>query len=174
MTDGPGDASADDGDATAPPAITPEMIEGYRAIGLRLDRDGQFWHQGVRVEHARLRRALLRWLDVRDDGRDLVRLDADRYAYVEVEDAHLRVTAARWQDDRLRLWLDDGSDEELAYATLTSGVDGGLGCRVRGGRLRARFSTSAQQTALERVEPDVDDRPVLRAAGARWPIASPG
>ncbi len=154
-------------------AIPPELIEQYRTIGLRLDRDGQFWHQGVRIEHARLRQALLRWLDVRADGRDLVRLDAERYAYVTVDDAHLRVTAARWQDDRLRIWLDDGSDEELAYATLATGADGGLACLVRGGRLRARFTTSAQQSALERVDLD-DDRPVMCAAGQRWPIASVG
>lgn len=151
-------------------ALPPELLERFRAIGLRLDRDGQFWHQGERVAHPRLRQALLRWLDVRDDGRDLVRLDEQRYAYVDVDDAHLRVTAARWRDDRLWLWLDDGAEEELAYPTLTVGADGGLGCRVRGGRLRARFGSAAQQVALERVEDD-GGRPVLVAAGARWPVA---
>lgn len=103
-------------------ALPPELLERFRAIGLRLDRDGQFWHQGERVAHPRLRQALLRWLDVRDDGRDLVRLDEQRYAYVDVDDAHLRVTAARWRDDRLWLWLDDGAEEELAYPTLTVGA----------------------------------------------------
>src|SRR5262249_34555219 len=71
-------------------ALTPEMIEKFRSIGLRLDRNGRFWHEGVEVTHPRLRQALLRWLDVRDDGRDIVRLDAQRYAYIDVEDAHLR------------------------------------------------------------------------------------
>jgi hypothetical protein len=152
------------------PPFPPELLEQFRSIGLRLDRDGHFWHQGARVGHARLQQALLRWLDVRDDGRDLVRLDDVRYAYVDVEDTHLRVTAARWRDDRLDLVLDDGSEEELAYPTLALGADGGLRCRVRGGRLTARFTTAAQQVALERVDVD-GDRHVLVAAGGRWPIA---
>ena len=76
------------------PAFTEEMIEKMRAIGLRLDRSGTFWHQDTPVTHPRLRQALLRWLDVRDDGRDIVRLDDRRYAYVEIEDAHLRALGA--------------------------------------------------------------------------------
>ena len=74
--------------------FTPEMIEKMRAIGLRLDRSGTFWHEGITISHARLRQALLRWLDVRDDGRDIVRLDDKRYAYVDIEDAHLRARGA--------------------------------------------------------------------------------
>ena len=159
-------APADD----APPGIPPELLEKFRTIGLRLDRDGRMWHQGEEVAHPRLRQALLRWLDVRDDGRDIVRLDEKRYAYIEVEDAHLQVTAARWlPDDRLELSLDDGSTEELAYPTLTVGPDDALRCRVRGGKLRARFRTAAQQVALERVERDGPGF-ALRAAGATWEI----
>jgi len=41
--------------------------------------------------------------------------------------------------------------------------------RVRGGRLRARFSSAAQQVALERVERR-DPGFALRAAGAEFPI----
>lgn len=160
-----------DGPTPGPPAgaMPPELLERFRAIGLRLDRDGQFWHEGQRVEHARLRQALLRWLDVGADGRDLVRLDDVRYAYVTVDDTHLRVTAARWHDQRVWLVLDDGSQEELAYPTLTLGADDGLRCRVRGGRLTARFGTGAQQVLLEHVDGEGDGH-VLVAAGQRWPI----
>jgi hypothetical protein len=147
-----------------PPGLTPEMIEKFRTIGLRLDRNGRFWHQGVEVTHARLREALLRWLDVRDDGRDIVRLDAQRYAYVDVEDAHLRAVSARWDGDRVRLVLDDGADEELAYDTLRAGPDDALYCRVRGGRLRGRLTTAALQAIAPKVE-EVAGGFALRAAG---------
>ena len=70
--------------------FTPEQLERMRAIGLTLDRAGTFWQGGAPVTHARLRQALLRWLDVRDDGKNIVRLDDKRYAYVDVDDAHLR------------------------------------------------------------------------------------
>jgi len=131
--------------------FTPEEIERFRDIGLVLDHDGRIWHQGVEVTHPRLRQAILRWLDVRDDGRDIVRLDELRHAYIDVADEHLRVRGARWDGDRLMIALDDGSEEELAYGTVRVGDDGGLRCRVRGGKLRARFLTAAQQVALSRI-----------------------
>lgn len=152
------------------PRFTAEQIEQFRAIGLSLDAAGHLWHQGQEVTHPRLRQAILRWLDVRDDGRDIVRLDDVRYAYIDVAAEHLRVTAARWRDDdRLELSLDDGTTEELAYATLSAGDDDALRCRVRDGKLRARFTTAAQQVALERVDDD-GAGPRLRAAGTTWEI----
>lgn len=154
------------------PDFTPEQIEQFRSIGLRIDTAGKIWHQGAEVTHPRLRRALLRWLDVRDDGRDIVRLDDTRYAYVEVEDAHLRATSARWEDDRVWLTLDDDSEEELAYDTLWCGPDDALFCRVRGGRLRARLTTAAHLAVAERVaeDPTAPSGFALVAAGRRWPI----
>lgn len=155
--------------------FSPEQIEQFRSIGLRIDASGKIWHQGAEVTHPRLRRALLRWLDVRDDGRDIVRLDDTRYAYVAVEDAHLRATSARWQGDRVWLTLDDDSEEELAYDSLWCGRDDALFCRVRGGRLRARMTTAAHLAVAERVveDPAAKGGFALLAAGQRWPIAQP-
>lgn len=160
--------SRDDGDG---PPFTAAQLERFRTIGLALDAAGRLWHEGQEVAHPRLRQALLRWLDVRADGRDIVRLDDVRYAYIDVADAHLRVTAARWCGDDLELSLDDGATERLDPATLGVGDDDGLRCRVRGGRLRARFTSAAQQVALERVE-EVDGTLALRVAGATWPLAA--
>jgi hypothetical protein len=141
-----------------------------RTIGLRLDRAGTFWHEGTAVTHPRLRQALLRWLDVLPDGRDVVRLDDKRYAYVDVEDAHLRATSARWDGDRVVLHLDDDSEEELDYATLALGPEHALYCRVRGGRLRARLTTAAHQALVPRIVEDHSGF-ALDAAGKRWPLA---
>lgn len=149
--------------------IPPELIEKFRSIGLRLDRAGKIWHQGAEVTHPRLRQAILRWLDVRDDGRDIVRLDETRYAYVDVEDAHLRATSARWAGDHVLLTLDDGTEEELAYDSLSVGPGDALYCRVRGGRLRARLTTAAYQA----LAPKIVETPggfALEARGRHWPI----
>lgn len=151
--------------------LTPELIERMRQIGLRIDRAGRMWHQDEEVSHPRLRQALLRWLDVRDDGRDIIKLDERRYAYVDVEDAHLRAVSARWDGDRVWLVLDDGAEEELAYDTLSAGPDGAFGCRVRGGRLRGRLTTAAQQALAPRIVEDGGGF-ALDAAGRRWPIAA--
>jgi hypothetical protein len=153
-----------------PPEMTDAMIEKLRAIGLRLDRSGTFWHEGRAVEHARLRQALLRWLDVRDDGRDVVRLDDQRYAYVDIEDAHLRARSARWEADRCMILWDDDREAELDYGSLRQAADHALYARVRD-RLRGRIAGPAYHAIAERVVETADGF-ALDAAGQRWPIAN--
>lgn len=147
------------------------MIEKFRQTGIRLDREGRLWHEGGEIVHPGLRRALLSWLDLRpEDGRPILRLDERRYAYIEVEDAHLLATSARWQGDRAFVTLNDGSEEELAYDTLEIGPGDALYCQVRGRRLRARITTPAYYALAERIEETADGF-ALRAAGAEFPIS---
>jgi hypothetical protein len=115
-------------------SLPPELIEKLRQTGIRLDREGRFWHEGQEVTHGGFRRALLRWMDRLDDGRPILRLDDDRFAYVDVEDAHLLAVSARWDGDRVLLTLNDGSEEELDYASLRVGEGHALYCAVRKGR----------------------------------------
>jgi hypothetical protein len=149
--------------------LTPEQIEQMRAIGLRLDRAGTFWQGGAPVTHARLRQALLRWLDVRDDGRDIVRLDERRYAYVDVEDAHLRARSARWDGERCIVLWDDDQEAELDYGSLRQAPDHALYARARD-RLRGRIAGAAYHAIAERIVEDGAGF-ALVAAGRRWPIA---
>ena len=139
-----------------------------RAIGLRLDRAGTFWHDGAPVTHPRLGRALLSWLDVRDDGRDIVRLDDRRYAYVDIDDAHLRARSARWDGDRCFVLWDDDREEELAYGSLRQAPDHALYVRARD-RLRGRIAGPAYHAIAERIV-EHGGGFALDAAGARWPI----
>jgi hypothetical protein len=154
---------------TAPTIFTEEMIEKMRAIGLRLDRSGTFWHQGTAVTHPRLRQALLRWLDVRDDGRDIVRLDERRYAYVDVDDAHLRALGARWQGNQCIVHWDDETESELDYGSLRQAADHALYAAVRG-RLRGRIAGPAYHAVAERIV-EAPGGFALDAAGQSWPIA---
>lgn len=150
--------------------LTAEQIEKMRAIGLRLDRAGTFWQEGAPVTHDRLRLALLRWLAVRaEDGRDIVKLDDLRYAYVEVEDAHLRARSAHWEGDRVKVLWDDDQEEELAYDSLRQAADNALYARARG-RLRGRIAGPAYHAIAERVV-ESDGSFALDAAGQRWPIS---
>jgi hypothetical protein len=154
--------------------MTEAMIEKMRAIGLRLDRAGTFWHEGTAVSHPRLRQALLRWLDVRDDGRDIVRLDEKRYAYVEIDDAHLRARSARWDGDRCFVLWDDDRERELDYGSLRQAEDHALYAKVDG-RLRGRIAAPAYHAIAERIIEVDGEAPggfALEAAGQRWPIAN--
>ena len=157
--------------AEDPPPSDPEiqkLIEGLRQSGLRLDREGRWWHQGEQVLHRRLARALSCWLDRDDDGRYILRLDEQRYAYVEVEDAPFQVLTLEARGEALWITLSDGSEEELAYETLAEGAGGALYCQAKG-RFNARLSRQAQHLLAPYVEQAAEGF-VLRAAGAIWPI----
>lgn len=153
------------------------MIERFRRTGIRLDREGRFWHEGGEVTHQGFRRALLRWLDRLDDGRPILRLDERRYAYVEVEDAHLLVLSARWDRDRALVRLNDGSEEELRYDSLYVGDGDALYCTVRGGRLEARVTTPAYYVLAEHIVPgngDDGEEFVLHARGQTFAVGQRG
>ncbi|HXU81218.1 MAG TPA: hypothetical protein VN914_07460 [Polyangia bacterium] len=130
------------------------FLERVRTSGIRIDREGRLWHQGQTVDHAGLRAALFRWLDRNPDGRYVFRLDAQRFANVEVVDTPLVARSARWQGEGVLLVLSDGSEERLDPGSLTIDGDGVLRCQVRGGRLEARLSTSAAAVLAERIEGD--------------------
>ncbi|HLU67405.1 MAG TPA: hypothetical protein VKZ63_14065 [Kofleriaceae bacterium] len=149
--------------------LTPEQIERLRQTGIRLDREGRFWHEGEEVTHAGFRKALLRWLDRLPDGRPILRLDEKRYAYVDVDDAELLAVSARWDGEAAVLRLNDDSEEELAYETLAIGAGDALYCAVRGGRLTARITTPAYYTLAERIVEDPSGFS-LRARGRLHPI----
>ena len=149
--------------------FTPEQLERMRQIGLTLDRAGTFWHEGVAVSHPRLRQALLRWLDVHDDGKDIVRLDDKRYAYVTVEDAHLRARSARWDGDRCFVLWDDDQEEELAYGSICLAPDNALYAKARR-TLRGRIAGPAQHAVTERIVEEKSGNFVLAAAGRTWPL----
>ena len=124
-------------------AIPFELLEKLRRSGFRIDSEGQFQHEGEPVRHEGLRRALFRWLDSLPDGRIILRLDGDRFAYLDVDDTPLVARAARVVDSTILLALSDGNEEPLLPASLSVDEHGVMRCRVREGRLPARLSTSA-------------------------------
>jgi hypothetical protein len=151
--------------------LTPAQLEKLRETGIRLDRHGRFWHEGVEVTHTGMRRALLRWLDRREsDGRPILRMDGGRYAYVDGEDADLLVLSVAWRGDRAHVVLNDGATEELQYETLSVGDGDALYCRVRNGRLVGRLTTKAHYALAEHIEEMSDGSFSLCANGALHPI----
>lgn len=144
--------------------LTEEQIAKLRQSGIRLDAEGRFWHDGGEVLHHGLRTALWRWLDRDPDGRYVLRLDAARFVYLDVDDAPFVVRSARWEGDRAIIRLSDDSEEELGYASLRLTPRGQPYCVVKG-RFDARVSTSAWAT----LGAHIDDG-ALVAAGQRFVI----
>jgi hypothetical protein len=144
-------------------------LEQIRRSGIRVDREGRFMHEGAEVTHEGLKRALYRWLDrlPPPDGRYVLRLDAQRFAYLEdVEDTPLVARAARIDPaGEVRLALSDGSEEPLDVGTLTVDDAGVLRAWVRGGRIEARLATSAAAVVGDLIVSEDGGRPRLRLAG---------
>ena len=150
--------------------VDPAFLERLRRSGIRIDREGEFIHEGQPVLHHGLRSALFRWLDRLDDGRYVLRLDAQRFAYLDVDDTPLVVRAARLDGDAVTLRLSDGSEEVLDPDTLTVDDQGILRCWVRGRRIEARLATSAATALAERIT-ETATGPALASQGRLRPLA---
>jgi hypothetical protein len=145
-----------------------ELLARLRRSDIRIDREGQLWHEGQTIDHPGLRAALFRWLDRLPEGGYVFRLDEKRFAHLDVEDTPLVVRSLRWDGPEAQLALSDASEEPLAPATLTIDAAGVLRCLVHGGRLEARLSNSAATTLAQQIDPG--DPPRLHIAGQLVPI----
>ena len=132
--------------------LTDEQLERFRRSGIRLDKDGHFHHEGEEFRHAGFIAALWRWLDRNPDGRYVLRLDADRFVYLEVEDAPHVIRSLRIEGGRARLLLGDGSEEWLLPETLRVAESGVAYCTVKEGRFDARLSPDAWAGLADRIE----------------------
>lgn len=146
-----------------------EKLTVNRDSGIHLDRMGRFWHRGQPITHKRTQMALLRWLDVQDDGRPILRLDEERFAYRTVEEALLIVVAVRRTNDRIFVSLNDKTEEELAYQSLMQTPDNVIYCLVRDARLLARLTTSAYYTLADSIVEDANSFKVA-AWGQSFPV----
>ena len=93
-----------------------------------------------------------------------------RYAYVDIEDAHLRARSAHWDSDRCFILWDDDQETELDYASLRQATDHALYATVR--HLRGRIAGPAYHAIAERITESGGSFVLLLAAGTRWPIAN--
>ncbi len=114
--------------------------------GLRLDREGRFWHRGGLVEHARTNAVLHQGIHRAPDGRWATRIGKD-WGYLDVEDAAFWVRRIEPQGEILRAQLASGEWVDVDPSTLASGADDALYARVRGER--ARLTRAAQVSLSE-------------------------
>jgi hypothetical protein len=140
-----------------------ELLRKLReSSGLRLDREGRFWHRGEPVEHARTVAVLHAGIHRAPDGRWATRIGSE-WAYLDVEDAALWVR--RIDGDRAQ--LASGEWTRFDPATLATGADDALYARIRGER--ARLTRTAQLALADAIHEDASGFSI-DLAGRRWPI----
>ncbi|HWL87267.1 MAG TPA: hypothetical protein VNO21_15785 [Polyangiaceae bacterium] len=140
-----------------------------------LDAEGQFWHQGERVEHGKLAAAMHTWISRHpDNGRYILENGYD-WTYFTVEGAPYFITSLAFAGDGILLVLSDGTEEPWDPRTTRIGERDALYAKVkkdaRGGPFEARFSRHAQM-ALAEVLVDQGGFPAVRLHGRTVPIGS--
>jgi uncharacterized protein len=133
-----------------------------------LDRDGSFWHDGAKVEHPALARAMHSWIALHPDDGRLILTNGYDWTYFKAEDAPYVVRSLRVEPDRVELTLSDDTVEPLAAATMSLGDEGVVYARVKGGRFDARFTRHAQTQLAPLL---VGDPPRLRVGGVEHSFA---
>jgi len=114
-----------------------------RQSSIVLDREGRFWHDGERVDHPALERALRSWIARHPDDGRLILTNGYDWCYFRVDDAPYVVTALH-DGAAPTLVLFDDTEELLDPGTLSVGEGGVVYARVKGGAFEARFSRHAQ------------------------------
>jgi hypothetical protein len=154
--------------AAGQPTEQEAWLERIRRTGLRLDRDGTWWHEGEPVRHERMAHAFHSWIDQLPTGRWVLRLDADRYAYFDLDDTPYVARSARREGDSFWLLLSNGQEERLDPATLRRrGND--LLCQARDGRFPCRLLAPAVAVLAPAIH-EIDGRPQLEIAGRRYAL----
>ncbi len=135
-----------------------------RESTIRLDAQGQFWHDDRRVEHPGLAAALHSWISRHpDDGRYILTNGYD-WTYFTVDDAPYIVRAVRIEPERIVLTLSDGTEEPWDPGEARIGADDALYAVVKHfaafGPYEAKLSRHAQ-ASLAPVLSEADPPSVL-------------
>jgi hypothetical protein len=147
--------------------VDPEILQRLREqSGLRLDKEGRFWHRGGLVEHARTFAVLHEGIHRAPDGRWATRIGKE-WGYLEVEDTALWVRRIEVSGTSLRGELLTGEWVEIDPATLAAGADDVLYLRIRGER--ARLTRDAQLSLGDHLHQDGNTY-VLQLGDERFPI----
>ncbi len=130
-----------DWSATAPFPFT-------RESAIRLDADGRFVHEGVRVDHPKLAHAMHTWISRHpNDGRYVLENGWD-WCYLTVDDTPFVVRAARVSVDGIELTLSDDSLEKIAPESLAVDAAGEVRCEVKAGAKGGPYPARFDQHAL--------------------------
>ena len=147
--------------------MDPKILQQLREqSGLRLDKEGRFWHRGGLVEHARTSAVLHQGIHRAPDGRWATRIGKD-WGYLDVEDAALWIRRIDPLADRLNAQLASGDWVDVDPSTLASGAEDALYARVRGER--ARLTRAAQLSLSDHLREE-RGRFFLDLGGKSFPI----
>jgi uncharacterized protein len=142
---------------------------GWKLPDLRIDRDGDWYDEGVEVTHPGILANLRNNLKKDAEGffiQTRVRIP------VRVDDAPFVLTRIERRGEALHAMLNDATEERIDPATVRLGAGEVPYCTVKGGAFEARFSRAATFQLLALAEYDeASGRGALRLGGREYPLA---
>jgi len=152
------------------PEYIKKLIEAGEAIDeIRIDEEGEWFHNGVKFENQRIINFFNRSICKTADGGYALHYDNFTYPLV-VEDAPLFVTGVRFDGfgdfENVYITLKSGIEEKLDIDSLYFRSNNCLYCRVQGGTMKAKFLRSPSFHILERLE-ETDDTYYLTLCGRK-------
>ncbi|HEY3097823.1 MAG TPA: hypothetical protein VGL14_02890 [Methylomirabilota bacterium] len=141
----------------------------WKLPDLRIDRDGDWYDEGIQVTHPGILANL----------RTNLRKDAEGYFIqtrvripVNVDDAPFVLTRIERRGEALHAVLNDGSEERVDPASIRVGPGDAPYCTVKAGAFEARFSRAATFQLLALADYDeASGRGALRLGGREYPLA---
>ena len=141
----------------------------WKLPDLRIDRDGDWYDEGVQVTHPGIL-ANLRG-NLKKDGSGFFIQTRVRIP-VRVDDAPWVVTRIERRGEALHAILNDGTEERVDPATVRLGASDVPYCTVKGGAFEARFSRAAAFQLLALADYDESSgRGALKLGGREYPLA---
>lgn len=142
---------------------------GWKLPELRVDRDGEWYDEGVQVTHPGILANL----------RTNLKRDADGYFIqtrvripVAVDDVPWVVTRIERRGETLHATLNDGTEEHVDPVSVRLGPGEVPYCAVKAGTFEARLSRAAAFQLLALAEYDeASGRGALRLGGREYPLA---
>ena len=123
---------------------------------IAIDRNGDLYHEGVKITHGRTIELFLRNIVRDNDGAYRINVGRES-ARVVVEDVPLIIQSCDASGGRLICTTNDGLSSELDTSSMWIGGQGALYGVLSERGLQARFSRSAHVQAAQYVEPDPVD-----------------
>jgi len=141
----------------------------WKLPDLRIDREGDWYDEGVQVTHPGILANLRSNLKKDADGffiQTRVRIP------VRVDDVAWVVSRIERRGEALHANVNDGTEERIDPATVRLGADDVPYCTVKEGAFEARFSRAATFQLLALADYDeASGRGALRLGGREYPLA---
>jgi hypothetical protein len=141
----------------------------WKLPDLRIDREGDWYDEGVQVTHPGILANLRSNLKKDADGffiQTRVRIP------VRVDDVAWVVSRIERRGEALHAIVNDGTEERIDPATVRLGADDVPYCTVKDGAFEARFSRAATFQLLALADYDeASGRGALRLGGREYPLA---